>query len=129
MVFIQSKTKGKFDKYAYADLRSFGFTTTLSRLVTSVSVDNILIGFLGNATTLGIYSFSRRIFSIVSDVLSGALSNVSYPLYSSMQEKLDELKVVYMKTTFLSATIGIPSFLGLILLSPYLIPLIFGSTG
>ncbi|HDZ9442430.1 TPA: oligosaccharide flippase family protein [Klebsiella quasipneumoniae subsp. similipneumoniae] len=120
------KPRVKFDKYAYADLRSFGFTTTLSRLVTSVSVDNILIGFLGNATTLGIYSFSRRIFSIVSDVLSGALSNVSYPLYSSMQEKLDELKVVYMKTTFLSATIGIPSFLGLILLSPYLIPLIFG---
>lgn len=106
------KPRVKFDKYAYADLRSFGFTT-LSRLVTSVSVDNILIGFLGNATTLGIYSFSRRIFSIVSDVLSGALSNVSYPLYSSMQEKLDELKVVYMKTTFLSATIGIPSFLGL----------------
>ncbi len=120
------KPKLIFDKQSYEELKIFGITTTFTKLVTSISVDNIVIGFFGNAVTLGIYAFSRRIFSVVSDVLNGALSSVSYPLYASVQNDIDKLKNIFLRTTFISALVSLPAFLGLMLISPYLIPLVFG---
>ncbi|KOC89219.1 lipopolysaccharide biosynthesis protein [Winslowiella iniecta] len=115
-----------FDRQSFQELKKFGITTTLTKLVTSVSVDNIVIGFVGNAATLGIYAFSRRIFSVISDVLNGALSNVSYPLYASVQSNIPKLKNIFLKTTFISSLVSLPAFLGLIMISPYLIPIVFG---
>lgn len=115
-----------FNKSKYIDISGFGITTTVSKLVTSINVDNIVIGFVGNATTLGIYAFSRRVFGVISDVINGALANVSYPLYASYQEQFEQLRRVYLKTTFISALVGMPTFLGMILISPDIVPIIFG---
>ncbi|WP_410014364.1 oligosaccharide flippase family protein [Sodalis sp. C49] len=120
------KPKFSFDKQSFHELKAFGITTTFTKLVTSISVDNIVIGFFGNAITLGVYAFSRRIFSVVSDVLNGALSSVSYPLYASVQADIPKLKNIFLKTTFISALVSLPAFLGLMLISPYLVPLVFG---
>lgn len=115
-----------FSKKAFNDLKHFGFTTTLSRMVTSISVDNFVIGFVANATTLGVYAFSRRIFSVISDLLNSALSNVSYPIYAAAQDDKAQLRNIYKSTTFISVLVSLPSFTGLMLISPYLIPYVFG---
>lgn len=120
------KPKFSFDRQSFQELKTFGITTTFTKLVTSISVDNIVIGFFGNTVTLGVYAFSRRIFSVVSDVLNGALSSVSYPLYASVQADIQKLKIIFLKTTFISALVSLPAFLGLMLISPYLVPLVFG---
>ncbi|HDY8372082.1 TPA: oligosaccharide flippase family protein, partial [Klebsiella pneumoniae] len=49
------------------------------------------------------------------------------PLYASLQDDKNKLKESFLKATFLSALVGIPAYTGLILLSPSLIPLFFGS--
>ncbi|MEF3108397.1 oligosaccharide flippase family protein [Raoultella sp. WB_B2P2-3] len=116
-----------FHSKEFNELKSFGLTATLTKLITSINVDNLMIGFYGNAITLGLYAFSRRIFGVISDVLNNAIANVSYPLYASKQGNLDELKIIFLKTTFLSALISLPAFCGLILISPYLIPMVFGN--
>ncbi|MFY0195270.1 oligosaccharide flippase family protein [Raoultella planticola] len=121
------KLRISFHRKEYNELKRFGITSTITKLITSISVDNLMIGFYGNAMTLGLYAFSRRIFGVISDVLNNAIANVSYPLYASKQDNLGELKVIFLKTTFLSALISLPAFCGLILISPYLIPMVFGN--
>lgn len=117
----------KFDRESYKDLRHIGVTTTAAKLISSVSFDNIFIGFFGSGVTLGLYSFSKRVFGIFTDILSGGISSVTYPLYASLQDDKNKLKESFLKATFLSALVGIPAYTGLILLSPSLIPLFFGS--
>ncbi|CCI75824.1 Capsule repeat unit export [Klebsiella pneumoniae subsp. rhinoscleromatis SB3432] len=121
------KLRVGFHRKEFNELKKFGLTSTITKLITSISVDNLMIGFYGNAITLGLYAFSRRIFGVISDVLNNAIANVSYPLYASKQDNLNELKIIFLKTTFLSALISLPAFCGLILISPYLIPMVFGN--
>ncbi len=63
-----------------------------------------MIGFYGNAITLGLYAFSRRIFGVISDVLNNAIANVSYPLYASKQDNLNELKIIFLKNNISFST-------------------------
>ncbi|EOF4702620.1 lipopolysaccharide biosynthesis protein [Klebsiella oxytoca] len=116
----------RFNRDAFYDLSSFGIKTTLSKMVSALSIDNMILGVAGSLHTLGIYSFSRRVFSVVSDVLVGSISNISYPLYASKQDQKNELGEFFLKTTFLSTLICLPAFSGLFLLSDDIIPFMFG---
>lgn len=115
-----------FDKNSYKELTHVGGSTTAAKVITSVNFDNIMIGFFGSATTLGNYSFSKRVFGIFTDILSGSISSVTYPIYSRLQSDTESLKRSFLSSTFLSAAIGFPCYIGLILISPYLIPVVFG---
>ncbi|MBK0033753.1 oligosaccharide flippase family protein [Erwinia sp. S43] len=117
----------KFCIESFNDVKSFGIKTTLAKIVSSMNLDNLVIGAFGNLHTLGVYTFSRRICSVFTDVIAGAMSNVSYPLYSSLQHDKVRLNEVFLKTTFVSTLISLPAFTGLFLLSDYIVPLIFGS--
>lgn len=123
---LRERPTFKISKVAFNELRSFGIKTTLSKMVSSLSVDNMILGVVGSLHTLGIYSFSRRVFSVVSDILVGSISNISYPLYASKQNERDKLGEFFLKTTFLSALVCLPAFSGLFLISDDIIPLIFG---
>ncbi|ELN2738042.1 oligosaccharide flippase family protein [Pluralibacter gergoviae] len=115
----------EFNFDSFKDIGEFGIKTTLSKLVSALSLDNMVLGIAGSLSTLGIYSFSRRVFSVVSDVLVGTISNVSYPLYASKQNVLNELGSFYLKTTFISSLLCLPAFSGLFLISEDIIPLVF----
>lgn len=123
---LQERLRFKFSKNAFNDLYSFGIKTTLSKMVSALSVDNMILGVVGSLHTLGIYSFSRRVFSVVSDILVGSISNISYPLYASKQNERERLGEFFLRTTFLSTLICLPAFSGLFLISNDIIPLIFG---
>lgn len=116
-----------FDRKALRDLTHFGGFASGSRLITSVNIDQLLIGGLLGATALGLFSFARRIFSMMNDVLTGALAAVSYPLLSSMQAEPEKLREAYLATTFLSSVLSFPLFIGTALIADQIIPLAFGS--
>lgn len=120
------KPKLSFCKEAFGELKHFGLKTTSAKIVTAFSIDNFVIGIVGSLHTLGIYAFSRRVFSVINDVLTGAMSNISYPLYSSLQDERDKLNSIFLKTTFISTLISFPAFTGLFLISDYVIPIVFG---
>lgn len=114
------------DRAALRDLSRFGGFSSGSRLVTAVNVDQLLIGTLMGAAALGLFSFARRIFQLLNDVLTGALAAVSYPLLSSMQAERDKLRETYLATTFLSSVLSFPLFVGTALVADQVVPLIFG---
>lgn len=115
-----------FDKNSFNELTPVGASTTAAKVITSVNFDNIIIGFFGTTATLGLFSFSKRVFGILTDILAGSISSISYPLYSKLQSNNESLKKSFLSSTFLSAAVGMPCYIGLILISPFLIPLVFG---
>lgn len=115
-----------FDPSALRELGAFGLFSTGNHFITTISVDQIMIGaFLGPAG-LGIYGFARRIFQILTDLITGALNLVSYSLLSSMQQEREKLRDAYLFGTFASSVVAFPVFAGLALIAQDLIPFAFG---
>jgi len=117
----------RFDRNALADLRAFGLFSNGNHFITTINIDQLLIGTLMGPTWLGIYSFARRIFQILTDLLSGALNLVSYSLLSSMQREPAKLREAYLLGTFASSIVAFPVFAGLALVAGDLIPFAFGA--
>lgn len=116
----------RFDLRALGDLKAFGLFSTGNHFITTISLDQLLIGALLGPAGLGIYGFARRIFQILTDLLSGALNLVSYSLLSSMQSEPAKLREAYLLGTFASSVVAFPVFAGLALVAGDLIPLAFG---
>ncbi len=116
-----------FSKQCLSDFYDFGINNCLTKIVNSFNFDNIFLGFFANLSTLGIYGFGKRVLSIFTDIISSAISNVSYPIYSTLNhDQSDKLKTIYLKTIYFSVLISMPIFMGLILISDDIIPLVFG---
>lgn len=116
----------RFDLKALGDLKAFGLFSTGNHFITTISLDQLLIGALLGPAGLGIYGFARRIFQILTDLLSGALNLVSYSLLSSMQGEKAKLREAYLLGTFASSVVAFPVFAGLALVAGDLIPFAFG---
>jgi teichuronic acid exporter len=116
----------KFDRNALKDLRAFGIFSTGNNFITTLSVDQLLIGALIGPAGLGIYGFARRIFQILTDLISGALNLVSYSLLASMQDEPEKLREAYLLGTFASSVVAFPVFAGLALVAGDFIPFAFG---
>lgn len=116
----------RFDRAALRDLRAFGLFSNGNHFITTINIDQLLIGALMGPAWLGIYSFARRIFQILTDLIAGALNLVSYSLLSSMQREPAKLRKAYLLGTFASSVVAFPVFAGLALVSADLIPFAFG---
>ncbi|EMO7189182.1 oligosaccharide flippase family protein [Pluralibacter gergoviae] len=116
-----------FERSFYDDLKSFGLHTTFTKILGSLNIDNLCLGILGNLTTLGIYGFSKRIFSVFSDFINSALSNVSFPLFSKYQDNSKKLSNLFLSVVFLSVAVSLPVFVGSIIIAPRAIPFFFGT--
>ena len=116
----------RFEMAALRDLRAFGLFSNGSHFISTLNLDQLLIGALMGPAWLGIYSFARRIFQILTDLISGALNLVSYSLLASMQHEPAKLRDAYLLGTFASSVVAFPVFAGLALVAPDLIPFAFG---
>lgn len=123
---IRWRPRLSVDRAALRELAHFGGYASGSRLINAVNVDQLLIGPLIGSVGLGLFSFARRIFQMLNDVLTGALAAVAYPLLSSMQTEPEKLREAYLATTFLSSVLAFPCFVGLALIAGDLVPLLFG---
>jgi O-antigen/teichoic acid export membrane protein len=86
-----------------------------------------MVGGLMGVTAVGLFGFAKRISLIVTDLSAGALSAVTYSLLVSLQQEKEKLREAVLLATYASSLISFPLFVGLALVSPDAIPLIFGS--
>jgi teichuronic acid exporter len=111
---------------ALRELARYGIFASGHRIIRLINIEQIMIGALLGAAPLGIFSFARRIFQILNDLIAGALNAVSYTLMSSLQSEREKLKEAFLFSTFASSAVSFPVFVGMGVVAGDLVPLLFG---
>lgn len=123
---VDWRPKLSFDKVALRDVKTYGAFASGQRIVQMVNFDQLLIGPLIDAHSLGIFSFVKRIHLLLNDMIGGGLRQVSFSVLSSMQSEPEKLRQTYLFATFVSSAVSFPVFVGLGAVATDLIPLVFG---
>ena len=118
----------KFSRKHFHDLFAFGINMVginiLNFFVTSG--DNLLIGYFLGSTALGYYDLAYRLLLVVTSLFVGVISSIAMPIFSSIQDDLPRLRKVLYEFVELTNTIAFPIFLGMSVLAPELIVVVFG---
>ena len=117
-----------FSPKHFRDLFSFGMNVLGINILNFVVTngDNLLIGYFLGPVPLGYYNLAYRLLTTVSQLFIGVASSTAMPIFSSIQDDLPRLRNVLYKFVELTNTIAFPVFLGMSVLAPELIIVIFG---
>jgi len=98
---------------------NFGYKLTFSGLLTSVYSNSytLIIGKLFSATQLGFYNQANTLRMFPVSNITSALQKVTYPVFSSLQDNDEKLKMVFKKITSLVIFIVCPVMLFLIVIA------------
>ena len=88
--------------------------------------DDLLIGYFLGPVVLGYYSIAYRLLVIVTQLLIGVINGLAMPVFSRLQEEPEQLRRALYSAIQLSSLIAFPAFLGLSVLAPELIVVLFG---
>jgi len=112
----------------FRHLFNFGINILGFNLLSFVNTraDDFLIGYFLGSVALGYYSIAYRVLTIMTQLLTSTSNQVALPTFSRLQEDLPQFrKAFYLATRFTSA-IAFPTFLGMAVLAPELVLLLFG---
>lgn len=99
-------------------------TTTANYFNTKI--DQIIIGIMMGPQVLGIYSMAMNLIMQPIQKLNPMITRVSFPVFSKIQNDRDRLQKAYLLIIQLIMTLNAPFFSGLIVLAPYLVPILLG---
>jgi PST family polysaccharide transporter len=110
------------------DLLSFGINVMGMNGLTFLNrySDNLLIGYFLGAEALGYYAVAYRVLMVLTDLLTKTTVQVALPAFSRLQDNLEKMRHAFYQATQLSSLIAFPSFLGIAVLAPIIVPTVFG---
>lgn len=116
-----------FSKESFKSLFSFGGYMFLVHLLNEVgnNIQGLLIGRLFDATTMGYYSKARSTEKLASMSISQSLTQITFPLYSEVQDDKQQLIALIRKLTGVIAFITFPLMFVLILVAEPMIVLLY----
>lgn len=118
----------RYSKRHWRELSGFGINVLGIDVLNFVNrrSDDILIGaFIGSAA-LGVYTVAYRVLTILTELFTGTLSNVTLPAFSSIQDDLSRLRRGYISATRIASVVAIPAFLAVAGLAPEIVMTFFG---
>lgn len=100
----------QFSKKSFCEFFSYGSKLMLTGVVNILfgSINPIIIGRWYSKTTLGYYDKGAGYSSLPSNVLMGALIEVSFPILGKIQDDTERLASVYRRLISLSAFLVFP---------------------
>ncbi|WP_016778725.1 MOP flippase family protein [Anaerophaga thermohalophila] len=108
-------------------LRIGGFTMGSTLLdFFSREMDILIIGKLLGAESLGVYSLAKQIVLKLYSIVNPIILNVLSPILSSIQKEKEKVKQYYLKAVHLLASINIPIYLLIIVLSKEILTFVYG---
>lgn len=116
-----------FSLESFKELFSFGFYVFLSGIVNQLgnSLKTLLIGRIYNASLLGYYSKANQTEMLASQSVSDTLLQVTYPLYSELQNEKGQMISAIRRITVTVAYITFPIMSLLILLAKPIFVLLY----
>ncbi len=94
--------------------------------IVSRRADDFLIGLLLGDFALGIYAVAYRGLQMLEQVLAKTGSVVALPAFSRLQGQTDRLREAFYQSTRVASVLGMPIFVGVSMLAPVGVPLVFG---
>ena len=89
--------------------------------------DDIFVGRFLGAAALGLYAMAYKLSNVPVTEISHTISNVTFPVYSKLQDNKIALRETHLKTTQIIALISFPLAGGLFVLAPELTQHLLGS--
>ena len=89
--------------------------------------DDLLIGYYLGPVALGLYTVAYRLLRIMVNVTTNVIGAVAFPVFSRIQEQPEKVERAYHKAMGLTSFIAFPAFVGVMVIAPELVPLLFGN--
>jgi O-antigen/teichoic acid export membrane protein len=89
--------------------------------------DQMLLGSLLGAQTLGFYNFAFNLVLLPIAIVNPIINKVAFPIFAKVQSDIGLLRKSYLKVLKMLSTINAPLLIGLFVVSPLAIPIIFGN--
>lgn len=118
----------KFSFYVFGNLFRFGSSILALNLVSffNTRINDFLIGYCFGPVVLGYYSISYRLLQVSVQLLVRTTSSISLPVFSRLRHDPQRFRSAYYTVTRLTSAIAFPFFLGIAVLAPQLVVVIFG---
>ncbi|MEQ9373417.1 MAG: lipopolysaccharide biosynthesis protein [Coleofasciculus chthonoplastes F3-SA18-01] len=112
----------------FRELFSFGINLVGIRILSFLSTrgDDFLIGYFLGSVALGYYTVAYRLLQILNELLVTVINKTAIPVFSRIQEEPERLRQALYTATELCSFVACPVFLGISVLAPELIIVIFG---
>jgi PST family polysaccharide transporter len=104
------------------NLTGFNFVNYFNR-----NLDNLLIGKFLGSTSLGFYNLAYRLLLFPLGNISSVIGRVMFPSLSAIQDDKSKVRHNYIKATRYIAVVAFPIMIGLLVVAPQFIRVIFGS--
>lgn len=116
-----------FDKKSFTELFSFGGFLLISNLINTFcnNIQGLIIGRLFSVRDMGFYSKAHSLEEIPSKGISDVIMQVTYPVFSKIQDDKERLKNALRTIVSATAFITIPIMILLIVIAKPLIILLF----
>jgi O-antigen/teichoic acid export membrane protein len=118
-----------FSRPHIRDLWVYGQYTFFLRIAAFIANQSprILIGYLFGPLALGVFSLALRMVEILYQLLSLPAVNVAMPAIAKVRDAPERLERAILTATQLSAMVSVPVFVGLALIAPFAVPVVFGA--
>ncbi|MBQ5943957.1 MAG: lipopolysaccharide biosynthesis protein [Bacteroidales bacterium] len=99
-----------FSKQSFRGLFSFGFYMFMTHILNKIGqqIQGLLIGKVYNASIMGYYSKAYNTERLASTSISNVMTQVTYPLYSEVQDDLPAMQNMIKRLTVTLAYITFP---------------------
>lgn len=117
-----------FSRQSLRELSGYGGNVSGTMVMTQLTgnTDNLLIGRFLGAYSLGLYALGYNLIFAPVGRISQPLIAVFYPVICRVQNDLQRVASLWLRILSLSAAVAVPATLGLIVVAPDLVPVVFG---
>lgn len=118
-----------FSLKSFKELFSFGFYMLMNSLMVTIvnNIQGLLIGRLYNPALMGYYSKAHSTETLASTTISQAVTQVTFPMYSELQDHMEKMKAVIRRLTTTMAFVCFPMLFILILVAKPLFILLYSA--
>lgn len=117
-----------FSPASFRRLAGFGFNVFGTRLLFygNRNADNLLVGRVLGAESLGAYALSYNVMLAPLCRLGWPIGEVLYPAFSRMQDEAERTAQAWVRINRLVGALTVPATLGLIVLAPEFVTVVLG---
>ncbi len=120
----------RFSLRHFQELFSFGINVLGFNFIDFFNrrADDLLIGYFLGTVALGYYSVAYRILLTITGLLTNVTNQVALPALSRIQKEPEKMRNAFYKVTKYTSLVSFPVFLGVAVLAPELVAVLFGKS-